>query len=489
MTRSVALDTKLLASARGGRVLALDARAVGSLVHLHSERPAAAEPREAAVDAAAGLPPTRATVGVVDVMGPLSQRGEEHPCGYVDGYDWIGDRLAAALDACDAVVLRIDSPGGDVAGLEESVRRMRAAADVAGKRIVAYVDELAASAAYWIAAGVADHIVIPRGGCVGSIGSFAMFVDATAASAADGLAVTIVRDPAGKAAGHPLGPVTDVAIERLQEQVSASTEDFITAVATRRGLSTTVLRALDGATLRGADAVAARLADAVGTFDDALRAAAQYAVASRGPTMPTAPAPVAAPATARAEDMPAEPQQPEPEKKPAAAVPIEDGKCTCPECGAVFDVAPPMSQPGEPAPAEREALAAASELLRVTGAESLMGAVARVAEWKAAIAAHDTAERTSIVRKMVADGAIIPADAWADADAGKVAPMFASMPIAELRQRAEQRAAVPAAMRRVVPMAASADMSADEAEQLKRRGIDPQRYLATKAAVLAARAR
>lgn len=94
--------------------------------------------------------PQPATVAIVGIEGPLAQRAIYDLCGYVDGYDAIAARLQIALENPDvgAVVLRIDSPGGDAQGLEEAVRRMRLAVEQSGKPCMVYVDELAASAAY-----------------------------------------------------------------------------------------------------------------------------------------------------------------------------------------------------------------------------------------------------------------------------------------------------------------------------------------------------
>lgn len=301
MRKRVRIDARALAAAGASSVLALDVRALGGTVTLaRGEQEAgevieldaaesfaaslspqgfdigAAVALEAHIQAAreAGEPAGKMSVGVVRVEGPLSQRALADLCGYVDGYDAIEARLSLALESdVSGVLMVIDSPGGDVAGLEESVRRMRAAAEKSGKRVVAYVDELAASAAYWIASGVADEIVVPAAGHVGSIGTIGALVDATGEAEREGLKWTIVRDPAGKAPGHPYGPVSEVAEERLRGEVKAATSRFVKAVSKRRGIPSGDVRKMDGALFGGADAVANGLADRVGTLEQAARAA------------------------------------------------------------------------------------------------------------------------------------------------------------------------------------------------------------------------
>jgi ClpP class serine protease len=103
-------------------------------------------------------------IAVVRVCGPL----EHHAGWWGESYEAIEERLSAVLESGDvsAVVLRIDSPGGEVAGMAEMVRRMRSLKSAMGKTVVAYVDETAASAGYALAT-IADAIYAPPSGTVG----------------------------------------------------------------------------------------------------------------------------------------------------------------------------------------------------------------------------------------------------------------------------------------------------------------------------------
>lgn len=237
-----------LARVRASSVLALEASALTGGVELRDGEP---------VD----------VVGVVEVEGPLAERATATLCGYVDGYDALAERFARAAEAGGGVLLRLRSPGGDVAGLEQAVERMRAA-----RRgpVVAYVDELAASAAYWVAAAVADEIVVPPSGRVGSIGCIGVAVDESEAVARDGVRLTVVRSPAGKAEALSVAPLSELTEQRLRASVEAASGRFAAAVAAARGLSVQAIEALDGAVLEGALAVRAGLADRVGGRDVAL---------------------------------------------------------------------------------------------------------------------------------------------------------------------------------------------------------------------------
>lgn len=266
--KHVTIDAAALARAGASPVLALAASALGGVVAMAAEEPDAGERK------ALRLGDVWVTVAVLRIEGPLAQRAAVDLCAYVDGYDAIAARLELALESdASGVLMTLDSPGGDVAGLEAGVERMRAAVERSGKRVVAYVDELAASAAYWIAAAVADEIVLPAAARVGSIGCIGAVVDLTEQAKQDGVGWTVVREPAGKAESMPYAPVSDLAEARLRESVSAAAGRFFAAVSEARGISTKKIRAMDGALFSGADAVKAGLADRVGSMDDAAASA------------------------------------------------------------------------------------------------------------------------------------------------------------------------------------------------------------------------
>jgi len=116
-------------------------------------------------------------VAVIEVQGTLVQRlGSLRPFSGMTGYDGIRQNLFAALDDpnVEAIVLDIDSPGGEVAGCFDLVDTIYAARG--RKPIWSILNESAYSAAYAIASA-ADRIVVPRTGGVGSIGVITAHVD------------------------------------------------------------------------------------------------------------------------------------------------------------------------------------------------------------------------------------------------------------------------------------------------------------------------
>lgn len=264
MKKFIRLDAEALAKAGASSVLAITATAIGGSVALAAAEPDAAEGVDV-LDAASG----GGRIAVVRVDGPLAQRAAADLCAYVDGYDALSARFALAIEAADGVLMIVDSPGGDVAGLEEAVGRMKKAKAASGKRVVAYVDELAASAAYWVAAELADEIVIPQAARVGSIGCIGAMIDMTEAAAAEGVRWTVVREPSGKAESHPYAPDTALAQERLGASVKAAAGRFYKAISKARDIPTKAIRGMNAALFEGREAVSMGLADRIGTLEQA----------------------------------------------------------------------------------------------------------------------------------------------------------------------------------------------------------------------------
>lgn len=202
-------------------------------------------------------------LAVITVRGCLMQRA----CWWWDGYDTLELAFTRALvdGRASAVVLAIDSPGGYVAGLFDCVRRMRAAADASGKRVVAVSDERCYSAAYAVAC-VADAIVVPQTAGAGSVGVIGTLVSWSAALDAAGVDVRVITSGAEKADGHPSQPLSDGAVAREQARVDQLAEVFFAWVSERRGLARDAVAALEGGIRLGPDAVSAKLADRVGTL-------------------------------------------------------------------------------------------------------------------------------------------------------------------------------------------------------------------------------
>src|SRR6478752_7118272 len=139
------------------------------------------------------------SVACVEICGPLVHT----PDPWFQTYRSIVEQVRAACEApgVDLVVLKIDSPGGDVFGNFDASREIRAIATAAKKRLIAYSDACCCSAAYALACS-ADEIVIADTAVIGSIGVIAMLVDATRLDNAMGLGYSVIKSGARKADGN-----------------------------------------------------------------------------------------------------------------------------------------------------------------------------------------------------------------------------------------------------------------------------------------------
>ena len=271
-------------------------------------------------------------VAVYEIEGPLSQRGWY--C--FQGYDTIARDLEVILaDArVRSVVLRINSPGGVVSGLFEGVRRMRALVEASGKPVIAYADESAYSAAYALAC-VADEIVLPETGGVGSVGVIGSLYSEAAALAAAGIDVRVLTSGREKADGHPEVPISDEAVARTQARITELAAIFHREVASRRGLTPEDVRALEAGVRYGAAAVASGLADRVASLEDVV-AGLRPVLA---PTPETMTMKLKSPAIRAASDPTPEPESPgapgappPPPADPAAPKGCACAGTTCPGC-------------------------------------------------------------------------------------------------------------------------------------------------------------
>lgn len=211
-------------------------------------------------------------VAIVPVQGTLVQKnGTLRPWSGMTGYDGIRQSFLTAVTAPDvrAVVLDVDSPGGEVAGCFDLVDEIWAARGE--KPIWAILNENAFSAAYAIASA-ADRIIVPRTGGTGSIGVICMHVDWSEAITEAGLKVTIISYGAKKADGRPELPLSKSALADITADITAMGELFCDTVGRNRRLAVADVQAMEAGTFLGANGVRAGLADSVMAPDAAFRA-------------------------------------------------------------------------------------------------------------------------------------------------------------------------------------------------------------------------
>ncbi len=205
-------------------------------------------------------------VAVVGISGKLLNRGSNMDAiSGISSYEYIVAQLKAAEadPAVNGIMLEIDSPGGEVAGVDIVTRQMSAMQ----KPIWAIGNSMAASAAYWIGAGASRFAMIENG-VTGSIGAVIVLRDLTKAMDRAGVGATIIRSGSQKMLGSGMEPISPDLVERMQGLVDKAANGFIAHVAQARGVSEKAIRALEGATLDAQEAKAARLIDTISTVSD-----------------------------------------------------------------------------------------------------------------------------------------------------------------------------------------------------------------------------
>ena len=182
------------------------------------------------------------------------------------------EQIAAAFresmsdPAVGSVLLDVDSPGGNVFGVEELADEIYQARGQ--KPIIAVANATAASAAYWIASQ-ADEVLVTPSGQVGSIGVVAVHVDRSKQAEMLGVRHTLVSAGAHKTDGSDLAPLDDETRAVMQRRVDLYYGAFTRAVARGRGVTLGEVRAGfgEGRVVAAADALKLGMVDGVRAID------------------------------------------------------------------------------------------------------------------------------------------------------------------------------------------------------------------------------
>jgi protease-4 len=189
-----------------------------------------------------------------------------------------GDTIAAALreaaadDDVQAVVLRVDSPGGAVTGSEtiwREVVRLRES----GKPVVASMGSVAASGGYYVSMA-ADHIVANPGTITGSIGVLTGKLVTRGLKERLGVGSDSVRTNDNADAWSANQPFTEAQHAQVTAEADLFYADFVQRVAEGRGMAVEAAdKVARGRIWTGADAQEHGLVDELGGLRTAVRRA------------------------------------------------------------------------------------------------------------------------------------------------------------------------------------------------------------------------
>ncbi|MET0535940.1 MAG: signal peptide peptidase SppA, partial [Steroidobacter sp.] len=214
-------------------------------------------------------------VGVVVAAGEILDGS--HPPGTI-GSESTSRLLRDALhnDEVKAVVLRIDSPGGSMLA-SEVIRREIDALRKAGKPVIASMSSTAASGGYYIAMD-ADEIWASPATLTGSIGVFAVFPTIERTLEKFGVTIDGVGTTPYAGSLRLDRTLNDGAKQILQSSIDHAYSVFVGNVATAREKTFEDIDAVaQGRVWAGVDAAQNGLVDKLGSYRDALDAAAERA--------------------------------------------------------------------------------------------------------------------------------------------------------------------------------------------------------------------
>ena len=199
------------------------------------------------------------------------------PPGTIGG-DSTSDLLRRARndDSVEAVVLRVDSPGGSAFASEIIVDEILALQEE-GKPVVASMGSVAASGGYQISM-YADRIFASPSTITGSIGIFGMFPTYQRTLDVVGIATDGIGSTPWSGEFRPDRAMSEHAKQLFQLVIDDGYQDFIGSVADSREMEIDAVDAIgQGQVWTGMDALNNGLVDELGGLDDAIAAAAELA--------------------------------------------------------------------------------------------------------------------------------------------------------------------------------------------------------------------
>ena len=220
--------------------------------------------------------------GVTVVVAEGEIAGGKQPPGSIGGESTAALIRAAREDSkTKALVLRVDSPGGEVYAAEQIRREVQLTRE-AGIPVVVSMGDVAASGGYWISMN-ANRIFAEPNTITGSIGIFGMYYSVPNTLAKLGIQSDGVGT--GPMAGafditRPLDPKVGAVI---QATIDKGYRDFVGNVAKARGKSYAAIDAIaQGRVWTGQQALERGLVDQLGGLDAAIADAARLARLGNG---------------------------------------------------------------------------------------------------------------------------------------------------------------------------------------------------------------
>ena len=188
-------------------------------------------------------------------------------------------------DSVKAIIIHVNSPGGGVAASEEIYREVKRIRDEKKKRIVASIETVGASGAYYVASAT-NKIYADNGSIVGSIGVIAQWVNYEELLRWAKLKDVTLKAGEFKDTGNPAREMTAAEREYLQGMIDNMHTQFIQAVAEGRHVKEEDIRPIaNGKVWTGQQAYSMKLVDQIADFESAVKDTAKAVGLSGEPTL------------------------------------------------------------------------------------------------------------------------------------------------------------------------------------------------------------
>lgn len=178
-----------------------------------------------------------------------------------------------------AVILRLDTPGGEVTASDVLYNEIRKFKDKTGRPVVGLMMGVAASGGYYVASAC-DYVIAHPSTITGSIGVISIFPSLEELFSKIGVKMNVVKSGEMKDSGSAFRDLTEEEKEVFQGVIDELYQKFLDAVYQRRKsvLSMDDLRRIaDGRIYTARQAHELNLVDEVGYFDAALKKALSLA--------------------------------------------------------------------------------------------------------------------------------------------------------------------------------------------------------------------
>lgn len=219
------------------------------------------------------------STAIISMVGPIMKYDNCLDAGTIT----YGQIIKSAIDNPNigSIVLVSDSPGGEVAGTEDFAKLIAEST----KPIIGYVDDLAASAAYWALSGTKEIYANGKTARIGSIGTMLSFADAQGAYEKLGYKFHEIYAPASVDKNKDYAEARKGNYDAVKKTLASINDVFISSVIAGRGDKLNQKETLTGKVFMAEDAVKVGLIDGIKSLEEVIARAQELAGESAPPSV------------------------------------------------------------------------------------------------------------------------------------------------------------------------------------------------------------